>query len=90
MAAQPYRISDEERRRRSDCMKQRNADPVFAAAARERIAQLHADPVFTVKQARAACRNMKRLNEDPSFREASRQRMRRMRSEREDDAEKKQ
>jgi hypothetical protein len=69
-------------------MKRRNADPDFAAAARERIARLHADPVFAVKQARAACRNMKRLNEDPSFREASRQRMRLMRVERRSLAEK--
>lgn len=63
-------------------MKQRNADPAFRAAARERIARLHADPVFAEKLAAAARRAVKRLNADPEFREASRQRMRRMRAER--------
>jgi hypothetical protein len=67
-------------------MKRRNADPAFAAAVRERITQLHANPDFAAKHAAAASRALKRLNADPEFREASRQRMRRMQAERHDAA----
>jgi hypothetical protein len=82
MASRHYQLSDDERRRRSECMKRRNADPEFAADARERITRLHANPFFAAKQAEAARKALKRLNADPEFREASRRRMRRMQMER--------
>lgn len=69
-------------------MKQRNADPSFRAAASERMARLHADPIFAAKLAAAARRAAQRLNADPEFREAARARMRQMQVERRAIAEK--
>lgn len=80
MGSKQYRLSDAERRRRSERMKQRNADPEFRAASRDRILRLRANPAFAAKQASAASKALKRLNADPEFREASRQRMRELRA----------
>ncbi len=60
----PYRISDAERRRRSERMQRLHANPEFAAkmaaAASENMTRLNADPEFAAKRAAALRESKKR------------------------------
>jgi hypothetical protein len=67
-----YRLSESGRRRLSDIMKRRHADPEFRAkkisGASKNMKRLHADPEFAARAAARASARMKRLNADPEFR----------------------
>ena len=66
-----YRLSEDERRERSERMKRRRADPVLAAknaaTSRATLLRLHADPEFATRHAAAAGERMRRLHTDPQF-----------------------
>ena len=63
----PYKISDEERQRRSARMKALHADPEFAAAKSAQIKALHADPEFAAAHSARTSARMKALHADPKF-----------------------
>jgi hypothetical protein len=73
--ARAYKISPQERRARSERMKQQKTDPEFAAkqaaAARETLERLNADPEFVAKRIAA----VKQKHADPVFAAANSERM---------------